>query len=860
MSRRPDVDDLGASVFAADPCAPTVNVPVVVPVVEPIFGVSAAAASTSTAPLARRRPSEQELLQLQHPPGVPESGTVDWPVTRTLLRCDAATILVSLSVCDVEHLRRSGSEDGASSGFTLVRADSAEPVEVVGWNGWTRSLEPPRLSTPPPDATHRSFGVVTDFKLENFCPGKKEEAVVHSRHLACVDPLPADVYTSRWHGELYLQYLLPAARYLGLQPYLPVSDLQLGCGLEYYLSDRPRTCCDSRFCRPSAPEELRPALPEDDFVFCRWPECSGYSDRVDDYDELWAKQFGERERAFVSVAHDVSTARAQFEEEGGLLVPLKNTVLIVLPEPLRERSELLPDPIEVGLWSDLLQSGFTGGSGLDRRDFGKSCLLLGSPVFLDANLGPGFLMLKRSQYFSPNRGVHYLRDLLQPLVDLPASFDPRSSLFRLDALQLHPRNDSLHWGYPSVSGCGRNPYPIGCDKKFDNFCLSDVVFNASRFDHLYPEEADRRLIRLLFGLDDHASSELYLLTPMDLYRIQMLSQIRPYTLVDGESCSYGRERLAAIDVGHWTVHAIDVDSHGLGCVEFAGVALSVIAAEVALSPTVLTPDGQPAFFFDHRARGHDGLVMSGGSGGQKKCFQFLMGLLEGVRSPAASSLRGSCAMYHGRRAPVAEDCRQPCEEFYYDAVSGIRHPRPACYEALRPGCQPVSPYQDRFHRRNGDVFEPITWIGLPGVRCYKLPGTVNTSRTMLSLPSLIPIAPFEAVCAAFYDAVVDITKSRKPSDVGRTSCRFSPAHYGPSRAFNRGTGSAVRRDGAQTFRDYMVDTNGEPVGLGVEEIEARLGFAPFPVADVDAEAEVDSDVSVPSPASKRARVAEEVDS
>jgi len=58
----------------------------------------------------------------------------------------------------------------------------------------------------------------------------------------------------------------------------------------------------------------------------------------------------------------------------------------------------------------------------------------------------------------------------------------------------------------------------------------------------------------------------------------------------------------------------------------------------------------------------------------------------------------------------------------------------------------------------------------------------------------------------------------------------------------------------------MVDTNGEPVGLGVEEIEARLGFAPFPVADVDAEAEVDSDVSVPSPASKRARVAEEVDS
>ena len=192
MSHRPDVDDLGASVFAADPCAPTVDVPVVVPVVEPISGVSAAAASTSTAPLARRRPSEQELLQLQHPPGVPESGTVDWPVTRTLLRCDAASTFSTrssygfsdpgfASVCDVEHLRRSGSEDGASSGFTLVRADSAEPVACAGWTGWTRSLEPPRLSTPPPDATHRSFGVVTDFKLENFCPGKKKEAVVHSR-------------------------------------------------------------------------------------------------------------------------------------------------------------------------------------------------------------------------------------------------------------------------------------------------------------------------------------------------------------------------------------------------------------------------------------------------------------------------------------------------------------------------------------------------------------------------------------------------------------------------------------------------------------------------------------------------------
>ena len=70
----------------------------------------------------------------------------------------------------------------------------------------------------------------------------------------------------------------------------------------------------------------------------------------------------------------------------------------------------------------------------------------------------------------------------------------------------------------------------------------------------------------------------------------------------------------------------------------------------------------------------------------------------------------------------------------------------------------------------------------------------------------------------------------------------------------------MRKDGAQAFRDYMVDANGEPVGLGVDEIEARLGFAPFPVAGVVEEVEADSDVSVPSPASKRARVAEEIDS
>jgi len=47
-------------------------------------------------------------------------------------------------------------------------------------------------------------------------------------------------------------------------------------------------------------------------------------------------------------------------------------------------------------------------------------------------------------------------------------------------------------------------------------------------------------------------------------------------------------------------------------------------------------------------------------------------------------------------------------------------------------------------------------------------------RRYFGLSMIVVIAVFLAVCAAFYDAVVDIYKSRKPSDVGRTSCRFSP--------------------------------------------------------------------------------------
>ena len=168
-----------------------------------------------------------------------------------------------------------------------------------------------------------------------------------------------------------------------------------------------------------------------------------------------------------------------------------------------------------------------------------------------------------------------------------------------------------------------------------------MLFAASRFEALYPASADRQLVRLLFGLRDYRSvgtGRVHLLSPLDLYRAQMLAQIRPYSLAkDDPVCPHGRERLRQIDPGHWTTHVVDADSHGCGVVEFGVLTLSIITAELALSPTELSPDGQPSFFFDHTARGHEGLVLGGGQGGKKKCFQFVEALVCGVRGKAESS-------------------------------------------------------------------------------------------------------------------------------------------------------------------------------------------------------------------------------
>jgi len=157
---------------------------------------------------------------------------------------------------------------------------------------------------------------------------------------------------------------------------------------------------------------------------------------------------------------------------------------------------------------------------------------------------------------------------------------------------------------------------------------------------MYPKQYDREDIRMLLGLESRRDETglTYLLTPMDLYQIQQSIQIRPYTLrPEDPKCENGRERLRVIRPGNWTTQCTDVDAHGLGVTEFACVGLSVLTAEFALHPTVLGDDSTPCFFFDHQARMHDGLVLSGGSGGKKKCWQFFVSLICGVKATESKS-------------------------------------------------------------------------------------------------------------------------------------------------------------------------------------------------------------------------------
>ena len=78
-------------------------------------------------------------------------------------------------------------------------------------------------------------------------------------------------------------------------------------------------------------------------------------------------------------------------------------------------------------------------------------------------------MLRDPRYFDPGCETDVLRRVLRPLIDLPQWFDPRSPWLRHDMLQLHPMNDAAHWGYPCLTGRGRNPYPLHRRVKFERF-------------------------------------------------------------------------------------------------------------------------------------------------------------------------------------------------------------------------------------------------------------------------------------------------------------------------------------------------------------------------------------------------------
>ena len=67
-------------------------------------------------------------------------------------------------------------------------------------------------------------------------------------------------------------------------------------------------------------------------------------------------------------------------------------VNLVLLAHHRVDPDLLHDPLEVGVWESLVRRGLSGGSKIDRRDFGKSLFFLGSPVFLDESTGTAFLV------------------------------------------------------------------------------------------------------------------------------------------------------------------------------------------------------------------------------------------------------------------------------------------------------------------------------------------------------------------------------------------------------------------------------------------------------------------------------------
>ncbi|CBY09305.1 unnamed protein product [Oikopleura dioica] len=752
---------LGLAVFKADPGLPVRTVPSVRigSVISPAPPSSAIPASLASEHDSSRELDAREAAELRCPPGQPGSGTRLWGNAPRLLgtgsfadSSEPRFTVGEASICDIQYL--------AIDGETIEAATVAAP------DGFELSDDLPRRLPYISGACQRSIGVGTTLRLQDVVDDSprgrllQREPYLKSRNLVSRAPVAQSTYEADW--RYYDQY----------NPHT---------GL--------RTCSDARFCTVSSPTR-RPRLRSPDFVSRRWPNsyCYATTDNADPLDdaenEAWFVRFNDDafRTSFRSYQDDVAAASAHFRDAGGRLVRLPATCLVVLPAFCRNRFGLLDDPIECGTWINLCNRGLTGDSTCDRRDFGKSLTTLGSSTLLDRRLGTGILfdMLKASENYNEHYHFDRVRELLQPLLQFHRWFDPRSDSFRWDMLQLHPANDGLHWGYPCWEGAGSNPLFAQSQDRAPSFQIADAVFTAARFPSMYPKQCDREDIRLLLGLESRSDETglTYLLTPMDLYQIQQTIQIRPYTLrPEDPKCENGRERLRVIRPGNWTTQCTDVDAHGLGVTEFACVGLSVLTAEFALHPTVLGYDSTPCFFFDHQARMHDGLVLSGGSGGKKKYWQFFVSLVCGAKATASKS-----DLWSPERVQVL----QPEASHYYDWLTGERFPPVANYENWRPHSVPVSPYQNQLSRRlPGGKFEPVQHVGLPDVHVEELNGTDSTSRTLLSVPARVPVVPFEgkifaqrtftvlvALCAGFLAFMKAIYRSR--STDRSTSCRFHP--------------------------------------------------------------------------------------
>lgn len=152
---------------------------------------------------------------------------------------------------------------------------------------------------------------------------------------------PDPVEKGGWYSGPPYAYLDRHAEHLGLTPVIPVSELNLGARDEY-LGDGLRTCSDARFCRPIVPRTLRRRVPSPDRERCRWPLSSvGFSDHPSHlmtsneayYDAVDDKAFKEEFQTshFKSVAIDRELASGKFYRNGGNVVPLDESVLVVMP-------------------------------------------------------------------------------------------------------------------------------------------------------------------------------------------------------------------------------------------------------------------------------------------------------------------------------------------------------------------------------------------------------------------------------------------------------------------------------------------------------------------------------------------------